>query len=116
MRAMRPAHGVKKRVVVGQRGLLLSGIRSKAKSTELQAVHIRVGVCGRQVDPHLSTGNGRFVIQFVADDVDPGAELVDQTIAEDVSLGDAAKAAVQRNLKRKVQIGGTRQPSGLNSK
>ena len=71
--------------------------------------------CGGQIDADLRIGDGRLVIQPVADDVDAEAEFVDQGIVEHVSFGDAAEAAMQGNIEREVQIVGTGLAAGLNA-
>ncbi len=97
------------------------GYAPKAEGAELKPVHIGVsGLAvyaggGGQVDPDLRPGDGRFVVQFVADDVNAKAELIDQAIVEHMGFSDAAEAAVQRNIQREVQVVGTGQASGLDA-
>ena len=66
-----------------------------------------------QVDSNLRARDGRFIIQFVADDVNANAELVDQAVVEYVSFGDAAEAAVQRNIQGEVEVVGAGLAAGL---
>jgi len=92
--------------------LQLRGIGSKGPASKLQTVHIGIAGCPftpvavGKLMPMSAPGDGRSIIQFVADDVDAKTEFVDQVIAEDVSFRDAAEAAVQRDIQRKVQIVG----------
>src|SRR5258708_34048067 len=52
--------------------------------------------------------------QVVTDDVNAEAELVRQTIVEDVGLGDAAETSAQWNREREIQIVRGRRAAGLN--
>src|SRR5258708_33749725 len=52
--------------------------------------------------------------QVVTDDVNAEAELVRQTIVEDVGLGDAAETSAQGNREREIQIVRGRRAAGLN--
>ena len=107
MLAVGPADRVEPDKIVGQRILQLRRIRSKRPAPELQSVHVGIafgsGRCG-QIDAQLRARNRCLIVQLVADDVDAEAEFVDQVGAEDVSFGQAAEAAVQRDLDREIQI------------
>src|SRR5208282_6496067 len=109
-----PTHSVEPGVVIREGGLQLGGVRSKSKGVELQAVHVGIGIGGWQIDADVRSGDGGLVIQFVADDVDAEAELVDQCIAEEVSFGDAPEAAVQGNIEGKVHVVDAGRSAGLN--
>ena len=100
--ALGPAHRVQPTIVIRERRLQLGGICPKSPGAELQPVHVGIPACisdgGGQIDADVSSGDGCLVIQFIADDVDAETEFIDQGIAEQVSFGDAAKAAMQRNI------------------
>ena len=113
VRTAGPAHRVEPGVVIRERRLQLGGIRPKGPSAELKPVHVGIAVGGRQVDANVRPGDGRLVIQLVADDVDAKAEFIDQNIAEQVSFGNAAETAVQRNIQGKIQIVGAGLATGL---
>jgi len=88
----------------------LGRICAETPGAELQAIHIRIARLpvyangGRQVDADLRACDGRFVIQFIADDVDAESEFIDEGVAENVGLSDAAKPAVKGYIQREIQV------------
>ena len=77
-----------------------AGKRAKRKTPKLEAVDSQAaaGLDNAQ----LRCGSCVLAQQVVTDDVDAEAELVRQTIVEDVGLSDAAETSAQRNLERKI--------------
>ncbi len=89
-----------------------AGERAKRKTPELKAVDSQAaaGLDNAQ----LCGGNRVLAQQVVTDDVNAEAELVRQTIVEDVGLGDAAETSAQWNREREIQIVRGRRAAGLN--
>ena len=119
VRSAGPTHSVDPSVVIGQSRLQLRWVRAKGKAIKLKPVYVGIArlpvysSCSGQVNAHLRIGNWWLIIQLVADDVYAEAEFIDQTTAEYMCIGDAAEAAMQRNVQGEIQVVGTGLASSL---
>ena len=100
MRPEGPAYGIEPHKIIRERRLQLRRIGPKFEGVEVQTIHVWVARLaidagrGRQVDADLRPRDRCPVVQPIADDVNPKPEFVHQRVAEDVSLSNAAKAAM----------------------
>src|SRR5437879_13924701 len=97
MRPKGPAYGIEPHKIIRERRLQLRSVGPKLEGVEVQTIHVWVARLaidagrGRQVDADLRPGDRCPVVQPIADDIDPKPKFVHQRVAENLSLGYAAK-------------------------